>query len=467
MKSFVKNWSYLVVSDIITKFIGFFATILLARNLNPDGYGAYNVILAISAIFTVVANFGMTQVLTREIARNVNISGLIFFRASIIRIFSIILSVLGIFIYFKIFENSYDEIYIVLTCILTISITAWDLFESVAFGRQVMKYSAIINVIGSFVWIITLFILPRELFTILNILIVFAFIDFFKAVAYYILIYRRGFLQKIDIEEVPNSKKIIMMSLPYLWLWGLGIFSNQVPILFLSQNSGTEEVGYFSVGLRLILPLTIVTNTAMKALFPNLSRLYKEDIEKFRKNISDGLITTFFVGSIIAFILTVFSDYYIPFLFGQKYVNSIMPFNFLIWFMVLYSVDVLLGTSLSASDKQVTLSILGTIDFIISLPILYLGSMHGAYYLALAKFGIYVLFLFYHWIIFKDILKNHFSLIKWFIISFFSLGLFYLSTIYNATLIFKMGLFIIILILALLHPKSYFRRSLLLIKNVI
>lgn len=446
MKPFIKNWSYLVTSDVITKFLGFFATIILARNLNPDGYGAYNVILAISAIFTVVANFGMTQVLTREIARNVEISGVIFLRASLIRIFSVILSVIGIYAYFKIFESKYDDIYIIVTCILTISITAWDLFESIAFGRQVMKYSAVLNIFSSVIWVLCLFLLPKELFSILNIVGIYAGIDLLKALAYYFLIYKKGFLKKISIEIAPNAKQILMMSLPYLWLWGLGIFSNQVPILFLSKNSGQEEVGYFSIGLRLILPLTIVTNTAMKAIFPNLSVLYKENIEKFRSLVSDGIIVIVFLGSILAFILTVFSIYYIPFLFGEKYLNSVMPFNFLLWFMVLYSMDVLLGTSLSASDRQVILSFLGTIDFIISIPIMYIGAKYGAYYLAISKLIVAFILVSYHWIILKKVI--YISWFKYFslLLFFFIMCLFSFQNIFENIVIQFLVFFIIIVI---------------------
>ena len=427
MKKFVKNWSYLVLSDVITKAFGFFATILLARNLSPAGYGNYNVILAVSAIFTVVANFGMTQVITREIARRTEISGNLFFRALAIRFVSSFLAILGIIGYFLILEPQVDRMIILFTCIITISITAWDLAESIAFGRQIMKYSAVINSFASFVWIVVLFILPKNYFTILNVILIFSIIDVLKALVYFVILRKQNFLIKVETEFLPNYKNIITMSLPYLWLWGMGIFSNQIPVLFLSQNTNAEEVGYYSIGLRLLIPITLVTSTAMKAVFPNLSKLYKENSERFQKIISDGSILILFFGSIVAAILTLFSKYFIPFLFGETYYNAIMPFNFLIWYMIIYSLDVLIGTALSASDRQFTLALLGTIDFLIAIPILYYGSIKGAYFLAMAKLIIGGILVTYHWIVIKNIIGKYFNILSWLIIISYMLFLIYFS----------------------------------------
>lgn len=468
MKQFVKNWSYLVVSDVVTKVFGFFATILLARTLNPAGYGNYNVILAVAAIFTILANFGMTQVITREIARRTEISGNLFFRVLSIRFISSLLAVLGIVTYFLLLEPQVDEIIVIFTCIITISITAWDLAESVAFGRQIMKYSAIINSIASFVWIASLFLLPKNYFSIFNVLLIFVVIDVLKAGAYFILLKRNKLIIKIESDLVPTYKNIIGMSIPYLWLWGMGIFSNQVQILFLAQNSNAEEVGYFSIGLRLMIPLMMVTSTAMKAVFPNLSKLYKDNIDKFQKVISDGLILIMFFGTIIAALLTLTSKYFIPFLFGESYLNSVMPFNFLIWYIIIYSVAVLLGASLSASDRQITLAILGTIDFIIAIPLLYWGSLHGAFYLALAKLGTGIILIFYHWLIFKNILGKRFSIFTWIYIMLFWVSLMCVSILFETFSInLQLLLFIFILIVFYIFPKSPFQNIPMIIRGLI
>ena len=68
-----------------------------------------------------------------------------------------------------------------------------------------------------------------------------------------------------------------MMSLPYLWMRVFGIFGEQIPILILNNKCGTDQVGYFSVGFRLIIPITIAINTGLRAVFPFMTRAYTDD----------------------------------------------------------------------------------------------------------------------------------------------------------------------------------------------
>ena len=65
-----KNWSYLFSSDIIQQLLGFFILIKLARELSPEIYGLYGVILSLAAIFSVIANFGSSNVIIRQISLN-------------------------------------------------------------------------------------------------------------------------------------------------------------------------------------------------------------------------------------------------------------------------------------------------------------------------------------------------------------------------------------------------------------
>lgn len=447
MKNFLRNWSYLLFSDIITKFFGFFATIILARNLSPAGFGTYNVIIAISSIFTVIANFGMSQVITREIARKMDISGNMFFRVIIIRLIATMLAIFGVIMYYIILKPQFDEFIIIITCIITISLTAWDLAESIAFGRKLMKYSAIINSISSFLWLISLFLLPKYFFSLFNVLLILAIIDVIKVGIYFLLIKNRKYLNKVPVDLFTSKREIIKMSLPYLWLFTIGIFRTQIPIILLSQNSNQEEVGYFSVGLRFILPIIMITSTAMKALFPDLSKLYKDNITNFQNIIRYSSILIISIGSILAVIFTMISSFLIPLLFGSEYIKAVQPFNFLIWYIVIYSLDVLLGTSLSSSNKQNTLALLGTIDFIISFPVLYYFSMKGAEYLAFSYIILSLILISYHWIIFKKLLGVYFKKYSWLYLMLFW---FNLALITNIQDIFSISIQITLIIITTL-----------------
>jgi len=459
MKSYIRNWSLLVFSDFMGYGFGFLATILLARRLTPAGYGTYNVILAIAAIATIIANCGMTQVVTREIARRHEITGGVFHAVVPIRILISTLVVVGIVVYFLIFHGVSDNLIIVFTSIVTLAMTAWDLFESIAFGRHVMKYSAIINSAYTSLWFFLLWATPTPYYSIVNILILYSTLNVFKVIAYYLILAKRGFLAATEGAKTPGKKEIVKMSLPFLWLWGIGTFANQIPVIFLAKNSGDEQAGIFSIGARLIIPLMLLTGTATRAIFPNLSKMSVENSQKFQKVISDGMMLIIFFGSVGAAILSMSSSYFVPFVFGEAYRGSVAPFNFLVWYAVIYSVDVLLGTALSSSDRQNTLALLATVDTIVSLPILYYGSLRGANYLAVAKLVVELVLLSYHWIVIKRILGQHFSILSWVYMAIFLMFVGIISLFQGSfSRIEQCIVFLCIVAVSLCIPKSPFRK---------
>jgi len=256
------------------------------------------------------------------------------------------------------------------------------------------------------------------------------------------------------------------MCIPYLWLWGIGIIGVQIPILMLANNSGDEQVGLFSVGWYLVIPLTLLIRSALRAIFPILSGFSLKDPERFKRIVLNGTIFIVFIGTFAAFLLSIFSEYYIPLLFGIKYFPSVRVFNLLIWFGVIYALDILLGNALSASDKQNLLAVLATIDIIISIPILYYFSFAGAYGLAKAKLIIGFAILCYHWIIFKKILGTSFHSSTWIILIIYivSIGSISIFGFIQQNFI-KVILCLIITTVLYIIPNSPFKKIPILIKS--
>ena len=466
MKKIIKNWSYLTVSDAFNQVFQFLVLYKLARELNPDGYGAFNIVYAISMIFWVFANFGMSQIVVREIARNNETSYSLIRKFFIIRLWATVLSVVVLFFYFLFFRSSADSIIIISTIVITISLTAFDFAESIAFGKQIMKYTSFINIGMLFLWAGYLWILPKAYYSIINVLIAYSFLIFLKAFAYYIVLKKLGLLKKNNVPDPHSFKKIIQMCLPYLWLWGIGQLMTQVPLLLLEGNSNDTEVGLFSLGMRLILPLIFTVNTAMKAIFPALSKLSLENDQKFKNSINDGALLIIFFGTLAAFFVALISPYLIPLLFGNAYFASVASFNLLIWFGVVYALDILLGTALSASDRQNTLAILATVDFIVSMPLLYYGSFQGSFGLSVMRFLSGMIVIFYHWIVFRKLLGKSFNAIDWIYLLFFFGSICFLSVeTFGINIYLKIIIVLVLTSVYFLYKNTKFYKIPLIIKK--
>jgi O-antigen/teichoic acid export membrane protein len=64
-----QNTSFLTIASVLQKVISFFYFIFVARMIQVEHTGVYFFAITFTTIFTVVADFGMGPVLTRETAR--------------------------------------------------------------------------------------------------------------------------------------------------------------------------------------------------------------------------------------------------------------------------------------------------------------------------------------------------------------------------------------------------------------
>ena len=437
---------------------------VLAKKLNPEGYGQFNVILSIVALFSVFANSGMNLVLTREVTLYSKSTKAIFFLIAPIRIFSFLISAIALLIYIHINDFSFNIIYL-FSIILVLSNNLWDLSQSIAFGHLVTKYTTILNLVFSSIWLFCVIVIPDFYYDIELIIVIYTIILFIKGCAYLYMVYSKFVKSNKELIDLTRTS-IFVMCIPYIWLRLLGALTDQVPILLLENNSGSEEVGFYSLGARLVLPITIVINTGLIAMFPFLTKLFKEDAILFRQRIIQAFNFILVMGPIIAIILVLTSKYWVIYLFGQEYFNSITVFNAMAWYAVLLSFDLLLSTSLSSTYKQKTLAIITTIDFLIIFPIFYIGAKYGALGFANAKLIGSIIVVIYHVIVFNKVLKLNLKITQLFLGFLFFLLMFLISS-YLDNLYVQLISIALVFTAYLLIKESPLRQNLVLLKKIL
>jgi O-antigen/teichoic acid export membrane protein len=248
------------------------------------------------------------------------------------------------------------------------------------------------------------------------------------------------------------------MSLPYLWMRVFSAFSDQIPVLLLNKQSGNIQVGYFAVGFRLIIPITLAISTGLRAIFPFFTKLYFEDKAEFDRKLINGFGFVLIWGTIVATLLVTTSQIWIPIVLGKAYINAIAPFNILAWFGVGLSFDMVLSTVLSSTYKQNTLAIITTIDFLVMFPLLYLGSKYGATGLANAKlFGMLIVIL-YHIIVIVKLLRINISNISFYASFIFFLAMMF-TNIFIDSLLVKIILSLLIFLVLFSIKKSPLRQN--------
>lgn len=462
---FLKNWIYLLFSDLSNTIINFLIFMMLARRLNPEGYGLLTNILAIATLFSVFSNnLVSNHVITREVTVHPQSTNSYFKLIIPIRLISIIGTYITMLVYLLI-DGTSDSFILVFSGVLLFGNTIWDLSESIAFGHFATKFTTILNIIFSLIWLCTVLILPNNLTIVQFVFPLYAFIYGIRGISYFGII-KKNFI-KDNLEPINHTyKSIVSMSLPYLWMRSLGAFTEQIPIIMLNTFSGAVQVGYFAVGNRFVIPITLGISTALRAIFPFVTKLYIENKVEFDNRIKDGFIFVLVWGSLIAITLVTTSFIWLPILVGKNYIDSVYTFNLVAWFGVGMCFDLLLSTILSSTYQQRTLAIITTIDFVIMLPLFYIGSKYGASGLAFCKLIGIILALSYHigivCIVLKINLMNR---------GFIYAVLFYLALMISSLVIFnfvkKLIILVIIVILFTVIKDSPIRNSLMIAKDYI
>lgn len=408
----LKNFSVLTLTNILIQVISIVSSIRLARFLQPEGYGIFNLLNVQVGLFSVLAVYGLRLVIIRHIARHKEDSEIVFKISNKIRIVTTIVSILLLFVYNLLSNNSQTTFFLlILVSFLIVFQTLWDSIESIAFGNEKMQASGYINLGATIIWIISIYLVPENHFKVEVLFTIFTINQFLKSVFYYIWL-KRSILNELkssnDNHHI-NSIFFIKQSNYYFILAVFSALQNQFPVLILSSQSTVDQVGIFNLGYKILSPLQMVLNMALTALYPSFSRLAIENKELFTKRIKSllNIILIFGIWGCISF--TFLSEDIVLLLYGKAYLQSASVILVQCWFTVIYAIFCTTGTVLNSFDKQKTIALLSIIQGILSLPFFYFGAKNGAYGLAMS-FVIAGLFnMTYIWMVFKATLKPYLS----------------------------------------------------------
>lgn len=454
-----KNFSVLTATSIVIQFISILSSIRLARLLHTDGYGYFNLILVLSNIFLIISSYGLKQVIIRYVARNKTESRFIFHFTNQIRLFTTIISVLCLLAYNAFLNDKpLPPFVLILLSVIIIFQSVWEAVECIAFGNERMEPSGYINLAFTGIWVISVYVVPKERFNPEFLLVIYVLIQCLKSLAYYFWLKKDIFdvSKQHDENHSLNHAFFVKQSNYYFVLSVFTALQTQVPILLLNHNSSYDQVGIFNLGNRILSPLQMVIMTALTALYPSFSRLAITDKVLFSKRVKILLNILVIIGIWGCLCFTLFSREVVLLLYGKEYLDSVKVILTQCWFTLLFGIFCTIGTVLNSFDKQRVLAILSIVYGVLCLPVFYFGSKYGAIGLAWAFVISAYINMTYHWIVFRNILSPGITFI--YTLKLFSVlivaSLISLFNPFELNIFMKIGIGIIITVVAGLYVKN-------------
>lgn len=375
MKTILKQTSWLILAQVLTKLIGFFYTIFLARNLGVDDFGLFSVGLAYFSIVSVIGDFGFNRYLIREISKGDGkkweiICNLLMLRLTIVCLF---FGMFAVFLY--LFDQDKMRVSVILLSSLavlpqTVAIT----FDGVFIALRRLQFSALAAVVSSLSTVLLGLLLIGRGFAVYGAVNALILGQAIFAIFFLLLI---SFHVGIKLSEVKLSviKKALKGSAPYGLLGVLGLLYFRIDTVILSYLRGNFETGIYGVSYRFLEAVTFIPTAFSAALFPVFSKLHHTKSVHEMKNLYVKSVKIMgFVGFLVTLIFLLFISAVIK-LFMPNFLQAvdvikILALSIPLMFMTAPGVQVLFSTDKYL--KTVLLLSILTLGFNVILNFIYI-----------------------------------------------------------------------------------------------
>ena len=317
-KKFKINLSWLVFDKLFRASINIFLSIILARSLGPESFGILNYLLALLFLFSSLSSLGMNPILINQIIKNKKVNN----HNSIMNAYYLrfILSLFNYLIFILLINIlNENQIYFNYSLIIGggIIFKSCEVLFSYFEAKSLSKYIVISQLVGLISSaIIILYIISYDLdhtyiyFALaLDIIIVFILINLFY------LSKINNFFIELNLQLL---KSIVLKSLPVLISSISIILYMRIDQIMINSLLDEYNLGVYSVSVRFIEIFHFIPKIIMISFLPILLLSRKYNIDLLNLN------SIIFKFSLILMIFIFFSsDYLIPFIFSNTYIDSI------------------------------------------------------------------------------------------------------------------------------------------------
>ena len=317
-KKFKINLSWLIFDKLFRASINIFLSIILARSLGPESFGILNYLLALLFLFSSLSSLGMNPILINQIIKNKKVNN----HNSIMNAYYLrfILSLFNYLIFILLINIlNENQIYFNYSLIIGAGIIfkSCEVLFSYFEAKSLSKYIVISQLVGLISSaIIILYIISYDLdhtyiyFALaLDIIIVFILINLFYVSKI------NNFFIKLNLQLL---KSIILKSFPVLISSISIILYMRIDQIMINSLLDEYNLGVYSVSVRFIEIFHFIPKIIMISFLPILllSKKYDKDL----LNLNSIIFKFSFVLMIFIFLS---SDYLIPFIFSNIYIDSI------------------------------------------------------------------------------------------------------------------------------------------------
>ncbi len=348
-----QNASFLTVASILQRAISFVYFTILARAIGVDNTGVYFFAIAFTTIFTVIADFGLNPVITRELSRhpeesNRYISSILFTKI-ILGLLAygavvLVINLLGYPLFTKemvylagvtmLFDNLHSVFYSFLRAKKNLLFEAGGVIGSQFLTMVVGGIALWLH--WPLYWLILAYTIPAF------INIVYSFLSAYLAENLRLIF-------KFDKKLIVWSLKI---ALPFALAAFIGRMYSYSDSLIMSKMLSESEMGWWSVPYKITFAFQFIPVALTASIYPAMSSLFIEDKQKIGKLFSKAWNYLLVIVLPLAFGLMAVAKPVIIYLYGKNYLPSVLVLQILMVSLIFSFLTFVNGATLNAINRQ-------------------------------------------------------------------------------------------------------------------
>ena len=347
-----KNSFFIYTGRIINLSITFFVFVHLANYLGESSFGRLSVALTYIATFYILANFGLNQIIVRELSVERWSSATILGSGILIKVVLTLTSVLLATSTVLLLNYPKETVIIIWIVAFNLLISSKlsstrTVFETFFQAKLQMAYPIFFSIVDHILFAILVVLGTHKYhLNLIGIAYIYTLCNLPGAILLLLKFLKSTPAKLNDTYDI--IKYVIREALPLLLYLTFSILNSKIDVLLLSWIKGDADVGYYSAAIRLVYPLLFLSTSLSISLFPLLSRYFQEYQEHFFKTLKIGMKFIFLIAIFLSITFAFNSKNIILTVYIPSFAPSASAFKILIIalglsFINFYFVDVFIA----------------------------------------------------------------------------------------------------------------------------
>ena len=379
IQTIFKNMSWLVISQIIASVCGFVWTILMARYLGVSNYGVLGFAISITGILGIIDDCGISTHIVRHISTNYESAPKYLGNAIPLKIIFALIKLAITFIILILLNV--NEFTILITLLFSFEMIFKSFivsFNGIFQAFENGKYQGIgITLMNTTTLLFILVSIYADL-GLLGISISYILANLITFIYEYYVLNKHFVKPKFELDR-EFCKKITLLSIPFAITGILYTVYYSIDLVMLTKLVGDYANGIYNATYKLISVLTLFYSVYTAAIFPVMSKLFKNDKKLLVISYEKSIKYLMLVMIPIAVGTVFYSLNIIQLIYGHQYDAAASVLSILIWTVCLLFVSGASNTLLNASHKETTVTKIYTIAAVFNIVLNFIMIPYFSY----------------------------------------------------------------------------------------